>query len=159
MGADERALLEVGRIVKAHGLKGQVAVDMWSDRAERMAPGATLETDRGTLHVDSAIENQPQRYLVHFAEIDDRNAAERWRGVILRAALLEIPDVLWIDQFFGATCQSTDGVVRGTVVSVEENPASDLLILDTGAMVPLSFVVSLVPHDLVVVQVPEGLFE
>ena len=38
--SDERATLEVGRIVKAHGLRGQVLVDLWSDRVERLAVGS-----------------------------------------------------------------------------------------------------------------------
>jgi 16S rRNA processing protein RimM len=157
MGADERAVLEVGRIARAHGLKGQVSVELWTDRLERVAPGAVLLTDRGELTVRSSIAHQ-NRFLVSFAEITDRDEAERWRGVLLRAARLELDDVLWIDQLFGAEVLDR-GVPRGRVVSVEENPASDLLVLDTGALVPLAFVVSVEPHERIVVDAPEGLFE
>jgi len=48
---DERPTLEVGRIVKAHGLRGQVQVDLSSDRVERLAPGVTLLSERGPLVV------------------------------------------------------------------------------------------------------------
>jgi 16S rRNA processing protein RimM len=158
MGADERELLEVGRIMKAHGLKGQVSVELWSDRLERVAPGSVLVTDRGPLTVVASIAHQ-QRFLVTFREIADRNDAERWRGVTLRAGALDVDDVLWIHEMFGARVETTDGTVRGQVVAVEQNPASDLLVLDSGALVPLTFVVSVQPHEMIVVDTPEGLFE
>ncbi len=158
MGADERALLEVGQIMKAHGLKGQVSVDLWTDRLERMSPGTVLSTERGDLTVTGASAHQ-SRFLVSFAEIHDRADAERWRGVVLRAEPLDVDDVVWIHQLFGATVATTDGVERGTVVSVEKNPASDLLVLDTGFLVPLTFVVTVESNDRIVVDTPEGLFE
>jgi len=100
-----------------------------------------------------------QRFLVTFREIVDRSDAERWRGVVLRAAPLEDPDVLWIHELFDARVETVDGVVRGTVVSVEKNPASDLMVLDNGALVPLTFVVAVEANVRVVVDVPDGLFD
>ena len=44
-------------------------------------------------------------------------------------------------------------------MGVEANPASDLLVLDSGALVPLTFVTSVDPNVRVDVDVPEGLFE
>ncbi len=158
MSADERVLLDVGQIMKAHGLRGQVSVDLWTDRTERLSPGTTLITDRGPVTVTAAILHQ-QRYLVSFAEIPDRTAAEQWRGVILRAERLDLDDVVWIDDLFDAEVVTTDGLARGRVVSVEQNPASDLLVLDTGHLVPLTFVTEVDPHTRVVVDAPEGLFE
>jgi 16S rRNA processing protein RimM len=158
MGADERALLDVGRITKAHGLKGQVSVDLWSDRVERLDAGSVLETDRGPLTVVSTIAHQ-QRFLVTFEEIAGRNDAESWRGVILRATPLDDDDVLWIHELFNARVLSADGTYRGTVIAVEENPASDILVLDTGSLVPLTFVLSVEPNTTIVIDTPEGLFE
>jgi len=158
MSADERPLLDVGQIMKAHGLRGQVSVDLWTDRLERVAPGSVLDTDRGALTVTSSIAHQA-RFLVSFAEIPDRTAAEKWRGVVLRAERLDDDNVLWIDDLFDAMVVTTDGVERGRVVSIEQNPASDLLVLDTGALVPLTFVTNVTPHELITVDVPEGLFE
>ena len=54
---------------------------------------------------------------------------------------------------------SQDGVERGRVVEVEENPASDILVLDSGALVPLTFVVEIEPNERIVIDAPEGLFE
>ena len=151
-------MLDVGRIVKAHGLRGQVVVDLWSDRTERLAPGTTLYTDRGPIVVLDAARHQ-ERFLVTVEGCCTREDAERWRGVILRAPRIEDPDVIWIDQLYGATLVERDGTVRGTVVEVEANPASDLLVLDSGHLVPLRFVVEVTPHERIVVDAPEGLFE
>jgi len=156
--ADERATLEVGRIVKAHGLRGQVQVDLWSDRTERLVAGAELLTERGPLTVVSAAAHQ-DRFLVSFEGFTTREEAERWRGVVLSAPRLQDEDAIWIDDLFGAELVDAHGVTRGVVVGVEANPASDLMVLDSGALVPLTFVTSVEAHRRVTVDVPEGLFE
>ena len=160
MSAAERPTLEVGRIIKAHGLKGQVIVDLWTDRTERLTPGTVLVTARGALTVRTASAHQ-NRFLVWFDEIASREDADAWRGTVLSAPKLEDvdEDVIWIDELFGATVVDATGVVRGTVVDVEANPASDLLVLDSGALIPLTFVVSVVANSRIEVDVPEGLFE
>ena len=155
---DERATLEVGRIVKAHGLRGQVQVDLWSDRVERLAVGATLETERGPLVVVASAAHQA-RFIVSFDRIDSREEAERWRGVVLSAPRIHDGSVIWIDQLFGAEVVDMTGVLRGVVVDVEANPASDLMVLDTGALVPLTFVTTVEPNVRIEVDAPEGLFE
>ena len=160
MSGAPRPTLEVGRIVKAHGLKGQVIVDLWTDRSERLDPASQLLSPRGTLTVRSAAAHQ-DRYLVSFAEIVTREDAEAWRGTVLSAPKLEDDDedVIWIDDLFGARVVDVQGVERGRVVDVEANPASDLLVLESGALVPLTFVTSVEANTLIVVDVPEGLFE
>lgn len=157
MSADERPTLEVGRIIKAHGLKGQVLVDLWTDRVERLDAGSELASDRGDLVVVSAAAHQ-DRFIVTFEGVSTREAAERLRGVVLYAERLEDDDVIWIDDLFGATVVDAEGIERGVVTSVEANPASDLLVLDTGHLVPLTFVTNVIPNERVDVDVPEGLF-
>ncbi|HVA70500.1 MAG TPA: hypothetical protein VNF08_04165 [Acidimicrobiales bacterium] len=155
---DERSTLEVGRIVKAHGLRGQVQVDLWSDRVERLAPGVTLSSERGPLVVLEAAAHQA-RFIVSFDRIHSREEAERWRGVVLSAPRLHDESVIWIDQLYGAEVVDERGVRRGVVVDVEANPASDLMVLDSGALVPLTFVVTLEANTRVEIDAPEGLFE
>ena len=159
MGDDER-LLDVGYIARAHGLRGQVAVALTTDRLERLSPGSHFFTDRGRLTVVAAAAHQ-DRFIVTFSEIADRTAAEAWRGTVLRATRLELDDedVIWIDELFGAEVISKDGVSRGRVVAVEENPASDMLVLDSGSLVPLTFVVELEANVRIELDEPDGLFE
>lgn len=157
--SDERPTLEVGRIVKAHGLRGQVLVDLSSDRVERLAAGTTLLSDRGPLVVVAAAVHQKTRFIVTFDRITTREEAEHWRGVVLSAPRIEDDSVIWIDQLFGAEVFDASGVRRGVVVDVEANPASDLMVLDTGALVPLTFVVEVEANQRVDIDPPEGLFE
>lgn len=158
MSATERPTLEIGRIIKAHGLRGQVLVDLWTDRRERLDPGTELSCDRGPLVVVAAAAHQ-DRFIVTFDRIDSRDEAERWRGVVLSAPGVDDGDVIWIDQLYGAEVIDAAGVRRGVVVGVEANPASDLLVLDSGALVPLTFVTRIDANARIEVNAPDGLFE
>jgi 16S rRNA processing protein RimM len=154
---DEPAELEVGRIGRAHGLTGEVRVDLWTEDS-RLAPGSVLTTDRGPLTVTSSRPHQ-DRHLVQFEGVADRHDAEALRGLVLRAAPIERPGTLWVHELVGSTVTSTDGAELGRVAAVEANPASDLLVLDGGGLVPLRFVVSHQPGARVVVDIPDGLLD
>ena len=77
----------------------------------------------------------------------------------LSAPRIDDDSVIWIDQLFGAEVVDTGGVSRGVVVDVEANPASDLMVLDSGALVPLTFVIAVDANHRVEIDPPEGLFE
>mgnify|MGYP006283900961 FL=1 len=157
-GSDD-SLLEVGRIVKAHGIRGELAVVFTSDRTERTQPGTVFHTDKGTLTLRSCRPHL-QGYVMSFEGVSDRNVAERLHGLTLRAERLDVDDdVIWIDELFNAVVVTTDGIERGVVVEVMDNPASDLLVLDTGHLVPLTFVTSYEANARIYVDAPEGLFE
>ena len=149
--------LDVGSIGKAHGLRGDVQVRLTTDRTERLDPGSELHTDDRTLVVGSSRPHQ-NGWLVRFEGVDDRNAAEALRGAVLRADAIEDPDTLWVHELIGARIVEADGTDRGVVESVQANPASDLLVLENGALVPLTFVVDFV-DDVVTVDAPAGLFD
>ena len=74
------------------------------------------------------------------------------------AAPLDDPDELWVHELIGAAVVEADGTPRGTCVAVVENPAADLLELDSGALVPVVFVVDQTPER-IVIDPPPGLFE
>ncbi len=151
-------LLEVGRVTKAHGLRGEVVVWLSSDRTERLDPGSVFHTDNGTLKVGSSRPHQ-DRWVVHFDGVDGRDAAERLRGLVLSGEPIDDPEALWVHDLIGSTVRTTDGVARGVVESVQDNPAADLLVLDTGSLVPVVFIVEGPADGLVVVDTPDGLFE
>ncbi len=151
-------LVEVGRVVKPHGLAGELVVELWTDREERLAPGTELETDDGPLLVEASRPHQG-RYLVRFAGVATREDADARRGVVLRATALEEPGTLWVHDLVGAQVVTTAGVSVGTVTAVEANPASDLLVCSGGALVPLRFVTSIEPGVAITVDVPQGLIE
>ena len=156
MPAARRSILEVGAIGRAHGLAGAVVVHLVTDQLDRLAPGATFETDRGELTVVTS-RTLNANHVVVFAGVDSREAAETYRDVVLRAAPIERDDVLWVDELIGAEVRTSDGAQVGVVEAIEANPASDLLVLDTGALIPSRFVVGPLNDGVVTVEVPEGL--
>ena len=157
MSEPPEGLLEVGRISRPHGLGGDVYVDLTTDRTERLDPGSRLWCRGEWLTVNHAAR-QPQRWLVRFEGITDRTAAERLAGARLHAEPIDDPDALWVHHLVGAEVVELDGAARGRCVAVIDNPAADLLELDSGALVPVTFVVGFA-DGVVTIDPPEGLFE
>lgn len=151
----------MGRIVKPHGLRGEVSVYPITNRPERrFLPGAILQSDDGPMEVAAARPHQAA-WLVVFVGVADRTAAEGLRGRVLRAEPIEDeddPDALWVHELIGAEVVDTGGTSHGRVEAVEANPASDLLVLNGERLVPLVFVVSHAPGR-VVIDPPAGLLD
>lgn len=150
-------LLEVGRIAKAHGLRGEVIVALSTDRAERLAPGAVLQTDAGPMTVESAAPHA-HRWRVAFAGLATREEAEAVAGRVLLAEPLEDPDAWFVHELIGLPVELADGTPVGECVAVVENPAYDMIELGSGALVPMPFVAE-VTDERVVIEPPEGLLD
>jgi 16S rRNA processing protein RimM len=151
--------LEVGRVAKVHGLQGEVVVALISDYPEvRLAPGSRLWAGTQELEVGSARPHQG-RWLVRFVGVADRGSAERLAGRTLTADGLDDPDALWVHELIGSrVVEEGTAVERGRVVAVVANPAHELLELDSGALVPIVFVVSCA-DGVTTIAPPEGLFD
>jgi 16S rRNA processing protein RimM len=166
--------LVVGRIAKAHGIGGEVAVDVRTDSPEeRFAAGATLATepaDRGPLTVRRTRWHSG-RLLVCFDEVPDRTAAEALRGTLLVADSSTSPaadgeDEFWDHDLVGLEAVTPTGRSLGRVEDVLHPPGPDLLVIGTpdGGEVLVPFVRAIVPEvdvagGRVVVDPPEGLLE
>ncbi|WP_062516905.1 ribosome maturation factor RimM [Demequina gelatinilytica] len=161
--------LTVARIGRAHGLKGEVSVELRTDiPEERLVPGEVFETEppsAGPLTV-ARVRVQAGRWYVHFAELGDRNAAEAARGVELtiEGAESDEEDAWYVHELVGLAAVRPDGSAVGEVVDLVTMPAQDLLVVKQAgghrAMIP--FVEEFVPEvDLegrrVVVTPPYGL--
>ena len=136
-------------------------MDLWTDQTQRLEPGTTLMTRGGALRVaTSRPMGGPRRYLVQFEGVADRAAADALRGADLEAEPIEVPGVLWVHELVGALVRDASGREVGRVAAVEANPASDLLVLESGGLIPTRFVTA---HDAaagtVEVDIPEGLLE
>jgi 16S rRNA processing protein RimM len=159
-------LLEVGKIDKAQGLRGEVVVTLTTNVSERLDPGSVLlagPEPRRSLTVTSARPHQ-HRFVVAFAGVGSREQADELHGLVLYAEPFDDgdPDTLWIHELLGReVVELVDGAeqTRGRVVGVIDNPASDLLELDTGALVPLRFVTDHATPGRLVIDAPEGLFD
>jgi 16S rRNA processing protein RimM len=150
-----------------------VIVSLTTDRLERVRAGNTLMTSRGPLTIESSARHQ-DRWRVRFVGVDDRNAADTLHGLLLYAEPIDDPDAYFVHELIG--CRVIDlrvtdpdtpaggAVVAvaevdiGEVVSVEANLAHDLLVLDSGALIPLVFVTERQPGRLLV-ELPTGLLD
>jgi 16S rRNA processing protein RimM len=150
--------LEIGHIRRAHGLRGEVFVQLLNDDAARLVPGTTLRTTRRNFTVVTSRTASNGRRVVKFEEVNDRTAAERLANEALYAEPLDDPDALWAHDLIGKSVVEADGTERGVCRAVLANPAADLLELESGALVPSVFVVS-VADGVVTVDVPDGLFD
>jgi 16S rRNA processing protein RimM len=155
--------LEVGRIGRPHGLKGEVTVHLTSDRTERVAPGSVLHDGDRALVVETSRTHQG-RWLVRFEGVHDRDGADALRGVVLTAdPEATVGDELWVHELVGRSVRDAGGADLGIVRAVEANPASDLLVIAPASggaevLVPLTFLVSS-DGDALVVDPPEGLLD
>ena len=144
-------------MVRPHGLRGEVIVRLVTDRTERLAAGTVLSSSAGDLEVVQAAPHG-ERWIVSFAGVGDRDAADALRDVVLRAESIVDPEALWVHELHGSEVVDVSGQRVGRVVAVEANPASDLLVLDGGGLVPLRFVVEH-RRGMLVVDIPDGLLE
>lgn len=156
MGATE---LVVGRIGKAHGLKGEVSVEIRTDEPERrFALDAVLiasvsHRPEGTVPprlTVAATRWHQSRLLVRFAEIPDRNGSEAARGALLSVEVPaeespDDPEEFYDHQLIGLRVETVAGTPVGTLTEVVHG-AQDLLVIDAdGAEVLVPFVAALVP--------------
>jgi len=165
--------IAVGRIGRAHGVRGEVVVDVRTDDPDgRFAPGTVLATDpeeAGPLTVERARWHSG-RLLLRFTGVDDRTAAEQLRGTWLVVDADELPppedpDEFLDHQLVGLTVVTTGGETVGAVTEIRHY-GQDLLVIrrENGEEAMVPFVAALVPEvDLdggrIVVDPPPGLLD
>ena len=120
----------VGKITKAHGLRGEVTVLVFSDNPDRFVPGASVFLEDGRELVIAASRANGGRTLVSFVGVDDRTVAERMRGVTLVVPISMLPELppgeYWPHQLIGCDVLTESGRSIGTLTDVIANPANDL---------------------------------
>jgi 16S rRNA processing protein RimM len=168
--------LVVGRVARAHGVTGEVVVDIRTDDPDtRFAPGTTLRArpSRGGPErdyvVDSAREHSG-RLLVRLDGVADRNAAEALKGTVFLVDTADLPPIEDPDEFYdhqleGLQVVTTTGTTVGSVAEVLHTAAGELLSVsseDGEVLVPFVSAivtsVSLADHT-IEIDPPEGLLE
>jgi 16S rRNA processing protein RimM len=166
--------LVVARIGRAHGIKGEVTVEVRTDEPElRLAPGAVLATDpasAGPLTIESGRVHSG-RLLLRFAGVRDRNAAEALRNTLLIADVdpderPEEPDEYYDHQLIDLDVVLADGTGVGRITEVSHLPYQDLFVVERpdGSEVLIPFVEEIVTEvDLdaqrAVIVPPPGLID
>ncbi len=156
--------LEVGWVSKPHSLNGDVLVKPISNVPGRFESGARLAAQKGGRSFELEISSSKpykDRLIVHFVGVDSREAAEAIQGATLFGdATSYDEDELLIHELIGSKVIDGEDIDRGVVASIEDNPASDLMVLEDGKLVPLIFVREFRREEgIIVVDVPSGLFD
>jgi 16S rRNA processing protein RimM len=151
--------LVVGRVVRSHGLRGEVLVQVLSDSPERFAVGSRFDAGDPEAEplrelIIAAARLAQGRHLLRFDGVDDRAAADALRGAILSIPFSDARDLddgeYWPHQLVGLTVVDSEGRRRGTVADVVPGAAHDQLAvtLDEGGSVLVPTVSALVTVDL-----------
>lgn len=176
-GKKARDQVRVGRLTKAHGLKGALKIELYTDDPDRrFTPGATfdLQVPTSSPWHGKTLELVELRWyngnpVGFFVGVTDRDAAESLAKAILwvdhdPALLPDEPDA-WYDYQLVGLRALRDGAEVGTVARVDHLPAQDLLAIATASgEVLVPFVAAIVPSvdiaaGTVTLTPPPGLFE
>ncbi|MET9408165.1 ribosome maturation factor RimM [Streptomyces sp. NPDC002935] len=166
--------LVVARVGRAHGIKGEVTVEVRTDEPElRLGPGAVLLTDpasTGPLTIETGRVHSG-RLLLRFAGVRDRNAAEALRNTLLIAEVdpnevPEDPDEYYDHQLMDLDVVTKDGEEVGRITEISHLPSQDLFVVERpdGTEVLIPFVEEIVVEiDLeeqrAVIDPPPGLID
>ena len=182
MTTPDPAFLIVGRVRKAHGIRGEVVVELLTDEPDaifasgrRVFAGNTsgdLAPDPQELHI-SSVRPFNEGLLLSFAEVPDRNAAELWRARYLLVPASEVPapddDEVYLHDLIGLRVDLEDGATVGMVEEVYELPLG--LAVEVRRLPPRQEEMVLLPWDhrtiasvdraarVIVVTPPDGLLE
>jgi 16S rRNA processing protein RimM len=168
--------LLIGRVVKAHGITGEIVVEVRTDDpGARFAPGGILRAkgsdDQERSYVVDAVREHGGRLLVRLAGVADREAADALRGSMFIVDSEDLPpidepDTYYDHQLVGLRVRTTTGQHVGTVAEVLHTAAGELLVVrrDDGGEVLVPFVSAIVPsvslHDRTVeIDPPDGLLD
>ncbi|MGE5696860.1 MAG: ribosome maturation factor RimM [Candidatus Sericytochromatia bacterium] len=169
--------LVVGRVVKAHGVTGELVVEVRTDDPDRrFAVGATLrgrapKSAAARVYTLESVRHHGGRLLVRLAGVDDRDAADAMRGTVFVIESHELPPIEDPDEFYdhqleGLAVRTVDGRGVGKVTEVLHTAAGELLAVrrDDGGEVLVPFVTAIVTSvsltdNLIQIDPPEGLLE
>jgi 16S rRNA processing protein RimM len=130
----ETGLVEVGRVGRPHGVDGSFFVDDASEAPERFAVGAVLHVEGEAARVAVSKRGSGGRRVIKL----DRPVP---RGAALAIPRDELPepeeDAYYVFQLVGIRVEEEGGRALGTVTEVENLPANDALVLDSGLLLPM----------------------
>jgi 16S rRNA processing protein RimM len=175
---DPAEFVIIGRVRKAHGIRGEVVVESLTDAPDAIfaagrrvfagTPNGNVARDRQELHIQRASPFKGG-WLVHFAEIADRNAAELWRERYLLVPSDEVEPPaegeVYVHELQGMRVRLEDGTEVGEISATFELPNGLLIEVKREGREP-----ALLPYEAVVIDAdrvlrvitiapPEGLLD
>jgi 16S rRNA processing protein RimM len=154
--------LAVGMVVGAHGLRGELKVELHTDFPERFAPGVLLWMGEQLVQVEiETVRPHQGAVLMQFTTVRGRTAAEALRGQWLfipndQAEKLD-EDTFFVHDIIGTSVQTVDGRLLGTVQEVVFTGANDVYVLSTPDDPPREILIPAVGHVIQKVDLEQGI--
>ena len=169
----DRDWLVVGRVIKPHGVHGDLVAEIITDFPERLTDGTTFgagdEDQPRTFHDVHRIRYHKGRWLLSVRDLRGRDEAEQWRGRYLylpEQSLDELPEGFYYEHHLvGLQCRSPSGAPLGEIRGIDRGPGQRRLVVRRGKR---EFLVPYVPEiveevdlddGVVIVNAPPGLLD
>ena len=151
-------LLEVGKIINTHGLRGEVKVSPWTDTPDVFEDLETVYLKNNDALTISSVKYQKNNLIVKFKELGDINEAEKLKNQVLfaeRSALGELPEgVYYIADLIGLSVRKETGEEIGKIKDVLQTGANDIYVVARGGAKDL--LVPVIPEVVLSVDVDGG---
>ncbi len=150
MAADQIVL---AAIAGAHGIRGEVRLKLFTDDAQSLARHARFEAGGRALVLVAIRSDKPGTAIARFEGVTDRNVSESLRGLTLSVPRTALPALdegeYYVADYLGRTVVDETGNMVGTVKSIENFGASDILdiTLAKGGTVMVPFVADVVREE------------
>ncbi len=154
-------LLEIGKIINTHGLKGEVKVVPWTDNADDMEAVSTVYVDFAGEKKKLTVQNiryQKNNLIVKFHEINSIDEAELYKGLVISAERAELGEleegVYYIADLIGLRAEDEEGKFIGTIKDVFNTGANDIYEIEREGKKPL--LLPVIDETVLEVNIPEG---
>jgi 16S rRNA processing protein RimM len=156
-------LLAIGRVARAHGIRGRVLIKPYDEESQALQTLKRVYLGAREYQIELA-ERANLGWLLALRGVADRNLADTLRGLEVKAFRDELPPLLEGEIYFadliGFTVVDAQGRERGVVSHLESAGAQELLTLEGGKLVPLALVKEVMSEARrIIIDAPEGLFD
>jgi len=129
--------IEIGRVARAQGIRGEIRIDSWTDWPERFLAGGRIfvqpPTGEGTWHQVARMRFQGSTVILKLEGIDDRGKADMLRGAVLKIRNSDRPPLkegqYYVGDVVGLTVKTGDGQIIGKIDEVLKMPTQDLYVV------------------------------
>ena len=129
----------IGRILRPHGIKGGIKVNLMTDWPERYRIGEPIyvstEDRPGSWRVIKDMHLQNKRLILKFEGVDDCDSAEALRNHLLQVRADQRPqmnkDTYYVPDLIGCDVRTVEGKMVGTLKEILQNTPQDIYVIET----------------------------
>ena len=150
-------MIHLATITGAHGIKGEVKVKSFTADPKAFASYGPLTDKNGHVYEVRKLRAQIKDFICVLTNVTDRNAAEALRGTELFVAREKLPSLkqgeIYLSDLQGKQVMA-EGKTLGQILGFQNFGAGELLELESGMLIPISFIATVA--DIVTINLPEG---